>query len=119
MTLPQNGNGTGRHDGSLVENILGEPLASPFPAGFTLADPDSFRAFMGAFPTGVAIVTTISENGEPLGFTCSSLCSVSLMPPSLLVCVHRASTTLMGVHASGRFAVNLLGDRGQVAMALS
>lgn len=69
---------------------------------------ESFRTMMGAFPSGVAVVTTLDEQGEPRGLTCSSLCSVSMQPPSLLVCVHNRSSTLRAMRTVGAFAVNLL-----------
>src|SRR5439155_979792 len=51
------------------------------------AVPDRFRAMMSAFPTGVAVVTTTDADGRPHGMTCSSVCSVTLEPPTLLVCL--------------------------------
>ena len=38
---------------------------------------------MSAFPTGVAIVTTLDEDGEPKGLTTNAICSVSADPPML------------------------------------
>ncbi|WP_221891390.1 flavin reductase family protein [Microbispora sp. KK1-11] len=70
---------------------------------------------MSSFPTGVAVVTTLDAASEPVGFTCSSLCSLSLAPPLLLVCVNRASGTLDALRAYGAFAVNLLGRNGRPA----
>jgi flavin reductase (DIM6/NTAB) family NADH-FMN oxidoreductase RutF len=70
--------------------------------------PAVFRGFMAGFPSGVVVVTTVGGNGEPLGLTCSSLCSVSVEPPLLLVCIANASRTLHALQASGLFAVNLL-----------
>jgi flavin reductase (NADH) len=73
---------------------------------------ERFRALMGSFPSGVAVVTTTADGGEPRGFTCSSLCSVSLDPPTLLVCVDNRSGTLRAVQDRGAFAVNVLHARG-------
>ncbi|MBW4720431.1 flavin reductase family protein [Saccharothrix obliqua] len=70
--------------------------------------PDRMRALMAGFPTGVSVVTAVGAGGAPLGMTCSSLCSVTLSPPTLLVCLRGRSPTLAAVRASGRFAVNLL-----------
>jgi flavin reductase (DIM6/NTAB) family NADH-FMN oxidoreductase RutF len=74
-----------------------------------------FRALMAGFPSGVVVVTARSTSGEPLGLTCSSLCSVSLDPPLLLVCIANGSRTLTAVTSSGMFAVNLLHCEGQRA----
>lgn len=72
------------------------------------------RALMSLFPTGVAIITAIDDTGEPHGMTCTSLSSVALSPPTLLVCLNQASGTLRAVRG-GRFAVNLLHARGRKA----
>ena len=68
----------------------------------------AFRALMATFPTGVSVVTTIDGDGLPRGMTCSSVCSVTTQPPTLLVCLRTASPTLAAVLDHGRFAVNLL-----------
>jgi flavin reductase (DIM6/NTAB) family NADH-FMN oxidoreductase RutF len=66
---------------------------------------------MGAFPTGVAVVTTLDAEGEPRGLTTNALCSVSAEPPLLLVCVDRESRTLPALQHSKRFVVNFLAER--------
>lgn len=72
---------------------------------------DSFRELMSAFPTGVTVVTSVDIDGEPRGMTCSSLTSVTLCPPTLLICLRTGSATWNAVCASGGFAVNLLHAR--------
>lgn len=67
-----------------------------------------FRELMARFPTGVAVVTTYDRDGQPRGMTCSSLCSVTLEPPTLLVCLRDGSPTLDSIRQRDRFAVNLL-----------
>lgn len=74
-----------------------------------------FRSLMARFPTGVAVVTTTGADAEPLGLTCSSLCSLSVSPPMLLVCTKNDSSTLRAIRARGTFAVNLLHADGQEA----
>lgn len=71
-------------------------------------DPKRYRSVMGAFATGVAIVTT-EWNGELFGATVNSLTSVSLQPCMLLFCMSDVSTTGMAIRNSGRFSVNILG----------
>lgn len=63
---------------------------------------------MSLFPTGVAVLGAVDGDGRPWGMTCSSLCSVCLDPPTLLVCVRSGSPTLDAVEKSGAFSVNLL-----------
>lgn len=72
-------------------------------------DTDTFFALMGAFPTGVTVVTALDQKGEPRGLTVSAVCSVSARPPLMLVCVDKLSNTLPAIRHSGRFAVNYLG----------
>lgn len=75
-----------------------------------------FFTTMGAFPTGVTIVTTLDEDGTPRGLTCNAFSSVSVDPPMLLVCLDRRSTTLESVHQTGRFVVNFLAaERGSIS----
>ena len=67
-----------------------------------------FRTLMSHFPTGVAVITTTGEDDAPRGMTVSSVCSVTLSPPTLLVCLRNGSPTLDAVLARGTFAVNFL-----------
>jgi flavin reductase (DIM6/NTAB) family NADH-FMN oxidoreductase RutF len=70
---------------------------------------------MSAFPTGVAVITSLDADGEPRGMTCSSIASATLVPPTLLVCLKIGSATLEAVQCAGGFAVNLLHSAGQRA----
>ena len=80
--------------------------------------PPDMRRLMAGFPTGVAIVTSIGPDRLPKGMTCTSLASVALDPPTLLVCLRRGSPTLEAVLDSGSFAVNLLHERARYAAEL-
>ena len=71
-------------------------------------DRDAFCRILGAFPTGVAIVTACAEDGTPKGLTSSAVCSVSASPPLLLVCVDKQSRTLDAIRSSGAFVANIL-----------
>jgi flavin reductase (DIM6/NTAB) family NADH-FMN oxidoreductase RutF len=77
------------------------------------ADVDDYKNLMSGFPTGVAVVTGIGEDARPRGATCSSLCSVTLTPPTLLVCLKAYSWTLDVIRTRGYFAVNLLHARAR------
>jgi flavin reductase (DIM6/NTAB) family NADH-FMN oxidoreductase RutF len=79
------------------------------PAHGRAIDPERYRSVMGAFATGVAIVTT-AWKGELFGATVNSLTSVSLKPCMLLFCVSDGSATGMAIRNSGRFSVNILGQ---------
>ncbi|MEO7241469.1 MAG: flavin reductase family protein [Variovorax sp.] len=47
-------------------------------------DARRFRQALGAFPTGVCLVTTVGEDGKREGVTINSFASVSLTPPLIL-----------------------------------
>jgi len=67
-----------------------------------------FRHAMGHFATGVTVVTSIDETGQPVGTTANAVSSLSLDPPLVLVCFDRSSQTLRAVRGHGAFAVNVL-----------
>jgi 3-hydroxy-9,10-secoandrosta-1,3,5(10)-triene-9,17-dione monooxygenase reductase component len=70
-------------------------------------DPRRFRAVIGAFATGVVVITTEAD-GEYHGMTVNSLTSVSLDPCMLLVCLRLGSTTGQAIRKRGEFTVNIL-----------
>ncbi|MDB6087233.1 MAG: flavin reductase [Gammaproteobacteria bacterium] len=67
-----------------------------------------FREALGAFATGVTIVTTRSAAGEDIGLTANSFNSVSLDPPMVLWSLARKSLSLPAFLESGYFAVHVL-----------
>ena len=71
-------------------------------------DPREFRSALGSFATGVTIVTTMSEDGEPVGLTANSFSSVSLDPPLVLFCLDRRSYSYAHFQTSTHFVVNIL-----------
>lgn len=76
-------------------------------AGITAAE---FRRVMGHFATGVTVVTSVGEDGAPVGTTANAITSLSLDPPLMLVCFEFGSATLKAIHGHGAFAVNVLGE---------
>jgi flavin reductase (DIM6/NTAB) family NADH-FMN oxidoreductase RutF len=78
-------------------------------------DPSRFRAVMGNFATGVAVVTAAGPDG-PVGMTANAVCSLSLEPVLLLVCFDDGARTLRVVRETRRFGVNVL-EEGQEALA--
>jgi flavin reductase (DIM6/NTAB) family NADH-FMN oxidoreductase RutF len=57
------------------------------------------------------VVTASDQDGAPVGLTATSVCSVSLDPPLVLVCIGTGSRTHDAIEASGRYAINVLGAR--------
>lgn len=72
--------------------------------------PDLFRTVMGEFATGVTVVTTQSNGGEPYGVTVNSFTSLSLQPPMILICLDNELSGLEHFEQAGRFGVNILSE---------
>jgi 4-nitrophenol 2-monooxygenase / 4-nitrocatechol 4-monooxygenase, reductase component len=79
-------------------------------------DGEQYRHVIGHFATGVTVITA-HHDGIDHGATASAVSSVSLDPPSLLVCLNRATATETAVRGSGTFVVNILrADQGDLAL---
>ena len=74
-------------------------------------EPSLFRQLLGCFPTGVAVITTRTADGEPAGLTCNSFSSVSLDPPLVLFSLRNASKLLETFKGADGFAINILSER--------
>lgn len=62
----------------------------------TATDPGrALRTTLGRFATGVAVVTTLRDDGTLVGRTVNSFASVSLDPPLVLWCLRRTSSVLL------------------------
>jgi 3-hydroxy-9,10-secoandrosta-1,3,5(10)-triene-9,17-dione monooxygenase reductase component len=70
--------------------------------------PDSFRAVMGHFATGISVVTTF-DGDQPAGITVNAFSSVSLEPPLVMVALDRRRFITPMVRETGRYAVSVLG----------
>ena len=66
------------------------------------------RHTLGRFATGVAVVTTSSDDNQPSGLTINSFSSVSLDPPLILWSLARSSECLDDFQARRGFAINIL-----------
>ena len=66
-----------------------------------------FKSAMRRLAATVCIVSTADEDGWH-GMTATSVTSVSMDPPSVLVCVNTTATLYKVLHAGGRFCINLL-----------
>jgi len=75
-------------------------------------DAQTFRTVLRRFATGVAVVTTW-DGDRPWGTTVNSFSSVSLRPPLVLVAFDRGRRIAPALRASGRYAVNILGEDQQ------
>jgi flavin reductase (DIM6/NTAB) family NADH-FMN oxidoreductase RutF len=68
-----------------------------------------FRQALGAFATGVTVITTRGED-HLFGMTANAFSSVSLDPPLILVCVISGTRGAEVIEQNQRFAVNILGS---------
>jgi len=71
-------------------------------------DPGEFRKALGAFATGVTIITTRTAEGVPLGLTANSFNSVSLNPPMVLWSLANSSASLEAFRKAEHWAVHVL-----------
>jgi flavin reductase (DIM6/NTAB) family NADH-FMN oxidoreductase RutF len=65
---------------------------------------------------GVAVVTTLTPGGAPIGLTVNSFTSVSLDPPLVSFCVANTASARPALERASRFAVTVLGA-DQAALA--
>jgi flavin reductase ActVB len=71
-------------------------------------DAGRFRHTMSQLVSGVTVVTAKVEGGGALGITASSVTSLSLEPPLLLVCIGRDAVIHDAILEVERFGVNVL-----------
>lgn len=71
--------------------------------------PNRFRDAMAPLASSVTVVTTGGDHGKA-GVTVSTMCSLSLEPPSVIVCVHNMSHALKPILGNGHFVANVLSE---------
>lgn len=71
-------------------------------------DSREFRKALGSFATGVTVVTTLAEDGQPAGVTINAFTSVSLDPPLVAFCLGRNSALFDAFTKGESFVVNIL-----------
>jgi len=73
-----------------------------------LVSKDDFRSAVAHFATGVTVITTVDDEGQPHSMTANSFTSVCMEPPVVLVCVAHGTNTFGFLEKVGRFGVNIL-----------
>lgn len=71
-------------------------------------DTRALRNALGRFATGVAIVTAIDPDGQPIGLTVNSFSAVSLDPALVLWCLDNGSHSLEAFRRASHHAINIL-----------
>lgn len=79
------------------------------PTEIPTMDVRDFRNALGAFVTGVTVVTATPE-GKPIGFTANSFSSVSLDPPLISICIGKSSSNFDAFSRTDRFNVSILSE---------
>jgi flavin reductase len=79
-------------------------------------EPELFRRTMGAFATGVTLVT-VEAGGPTHAMTANAFMSGSLEPPLCVISIAKRAHTHDMVRQAGRFGVNILGaDQEDLAL---
>ena len=84
----------------------GPPLATDLNA------PDDLAAFKHAFrrhAAGVAAITTLAPDGSPVGFTATSLASLSAVPPLATFNMARSASSWSAIAVADRVVIHMLG----------
>lgn len=76
-------------------------------------DPRDLRRAFSSYMTGVTVITTVTPDGTPIGFTANSFTSVSLDPPLLLVCPAKSLSCFEIFEKQDKFSVNILAEGQQ------
>jgi len=77
---------------------------------------EDFRVAMRQLAATVNIITT-QDGSNRRGLTATAVCSMSMTPPSMLVCVNRTGLAHQAISAAGCFCVNILADtQAEIAM---
>ena len=78
--------------------------------GTAAFDPRDFRQALGAFATGVTIVTACAGDGSPVGITANSFNSVSLDPPMVLWSLAKNARSLAVFAQADHWNVHVLAN---------
>lgn len=87
---------------------MGALAMSPFDA----VDPalvEAFKRAMGLTASAVTIITA-GEGEAARGLTATAVSSVSIAPPTLLICVNRDGEAHRAISGAGAFCVNVLAE---------
>ena len=71
-------------------------------------DPDTFRAVLGRFASGVTVLTTRDAENRDHGMTVSAFCSLSLTPPLVLACIDHGTDMHAVLPKTTHFGITIL-----------
>lgn len=79
----------------------------------TVPDATGFDAFAQAFrrhAAGVAVITALTPEGRPVGFTATSLASLAAVPPLATFNMARTASSWPAIEHTDRVAIHMLGQ---------
>jgi flavin reductase (NADH)/cob(II)yrinic acid a,c-diamide reductase len=80
---------------------------------------ETFKRALRRFPAAVSVITSADQNRRH-GMTATAVTSLSLDPPSLIVCVNRNASAHARIREEGAFAINFLHeDHALLALTFS
>jgi flavin reductase (DIM6/NTAB) family NADH-FMN oxidoreductase RutF len=83
------------------------------------SDQRAMRDAVASFPTGVVVITGMTDDG-PRGFTCQSFVGLSQEPPLIAFAPALSSSSWPSIQEIGRFCVNILAhEQNDVAHAFA
>lgn len=91
------------HEASTLTTAAAEGDAHRSP----LATAADFKAGMRRLAAGVNVITA-SDGKASYGLTATAVCSLSVEPPHLLICVNAVANAHDALHRAGAFCVNVL-----------
>ena len=69
---------------------------------------DNFRLAMRRYIYSVSIMSNRDSNNNPNAITVSSVTSISMEPPSILICINKSSKIHDSIVSGSKFCINLL-----------
>jgi flavin reductase (DIM6/NTAB) family NADH-FMN oxidoreductase RutF len=87
---------------------------APLPTVSTV-NAETFKSFVGSFPTGVTIVTWDDPAIGKGGMTVNAFASISMDPPLIMISLAEGSRAIEPILRHGSFGVSILAGRGSRA----
>ncbi len=67
-----------------------------------------FRKAMRRLASTVTLISTADASGQRYGMAATAVCSVTMDPPTLLICINHSSSLHAPLIEKGRFCINVL-----------
>jgi len=80
-----------------------------------MQDQEAFRLAFRRLAAGVSVVTALTPQGDPVGFTATSLASLSSDPPLATFNTARSSSSWAAIEQTEHVLIHILGARNRAA----